>query len=134
MGGGGGSKKILVGLVVLMLFGVAVYLKLWTIDYTVSSDEAELLRRQFDLANREAMDESAEWRLKYDVEAERATECMNELKQIKGSFEEDDGNAASLNRKLVNLQKVTLFSSTKFNTKIIMMSHNKSYNQAVKRG
>ncbi|CAB4284284.1 unnamed protein product [Prunus armeniaca] len=105
MGGGGGSKKILVGLVVLMLFGVAVYLKLWTIDYTVSSDEAELLRRQFDLANREAMDESAEWRLKYDVEAERATECMNELKQIKGSFEEDDGNAASLNRKLVNLQK-----------------------------
>lgn len=44
MGGGGGSKKILVGLVVLMLFGVAVYLKLWTIDYTVSSDEAELLR------------------------------------------------------------------------------------------
>lgn len=54
--------------------------------------------------------------------------------QIKGSFEEDDGNAASLNRKLVNLQKVTLFSSTKFNTKIIMMSHNKSYNQAVKRG
>ncbi|CAL2267733.1 unnamed protein product [Prunus armeniaca] len=134
MGGGGGSKKILVGLVVLMLFGVAVYLKLWTIDYTVSSDEAELLRRQFDLANREAMDESAEWRLKYDVEAERATECMNELKQIKGSFEEDDGNAASLNRKLVNLQKVTLFSSTKFNTKIVMMSHNKSYNQAVKRG
>ncbi|PQQ21093.1 uncharacterized protein Pyn_21004 [Prunus yedoensis var. nudiflora] len=105
MGGGGGSKKILVGLVVLMLFGVAVYLKLWTIDYTVSSDEAELLRRQFDLANREAMDESAEWRLKYDVEAERATKCMNELKQIKGSFEEDDGNAASLNRKLVNLQK-----------------------------
>ncbi|ONI03072.1 hypothetical protein PRUPE_6G236600 [Prunus persica] len=81
MGGGGGSKKILVGLVVLMLFGVAVYLKLWTIDYTVSSDEAELLRRQFDLANREAMDESAEWRLKYDVEAERATKCMNELKQ-----------------------------------------------------
>ncbi|XP_008243938.1 PREDICTED: uncharacterized protein LOC103342134 [Prunus mume] len=105
MGGGGGSKKILVGLVVLMLFGVAVYLKLWTIDYTVSSDEAELLRRQFDLANREAMDESAEWRLKYDVEAERVTECMNELKQIKGSFEVDDGNAASLNRKLVNLQK-----------------------------
>lgn len=39
-------------------------------------------RRQFDLANREAMDESAEWRLKYDVEAERATQCMNELKQV----------------------------------------------------
>ncbi|XP_004304431.1 PREDICTED: uncharacterized protein LOC101312560 isoform 1 [Fragaria vesca subsp. vesca] len=61
-------------------------------------------RRQFDLANREAMDESAEWRLKYDVEAERSTKCMNELKQIKGSLEED-GNATNINLKLVMQQK-----------------------------
>lgn len=39
-------------------------------------------RRQFDLANREAMDESAEWRLKYDEEVERATKCLNELIKV----------------------------------------------------
>ncbi|KAL6133393.1 hypothetical protein ACLB2K_065629 [Fragaria x ananassa] len=65
---------------------------------------ALLSRQQFDLANREAMDESAEWRLKYDVEAERSTKCVNELNQIKGSLEED-GNAANINLKLVMLQK-----------------------------
>ncbi|XP_062004090.1 uncharacterized protein LOC133721479 [Rosa rugosa] len=104
MGGGGGNKKILASFVVLMFLGIAVYFRLWTIDYRVSSDETELIRRQFDLANREAMDESAEWRLKYDVEAERSTKCMNKLKQMKGSLEED-GNAANINQKLVMLQK-----------------------------
>ena len=39
-------------------------------------------RRQFDLANREALDESAEWRLRFDEEAERNIQCMNELKQV----------------------------------------------------
>ncbi|XP_009345769.2 uncharacterized protein LOC103937533 [Pyrus x bretschneideri] len=104
-GGGGGSKKILVGLVLVMFLGIAVYLRLWTIDYSISSDEADLLRRQFDLANREAMDESAEWRLKYDEEAKKATKCINQLKQIKGLFGEGDGNAANVDQKLLNLQK-----------------------------
>lgn len=44
MGGGGGSKKILVGFVVLMFLGSVVYFRLWTIDYKVSSDETELIR------------------------------------------------------------------------------------------
>nr|XP_004304432.2 PREDICTED: uncharacterized protein LOC101312560 [Fragaria vesca subsp. vesca] len=104
MRGGGGNKKVLLSFVILMFLGIAVYFRLWTIDYRVSSDETELIRRQFDLANREAMDESAEWRLKYDVEAERSTKCMNELKQIKGSLEED-GNATNINLKLVMQQK-----------------------------
>ncbi|PRQ43543.1 hypothetical protein RchiOBHm_Chr3g0469601 [Rosa chinensis] len=104
MVGGGGNKKVLASFVVLMFLGIAVYFRLWTIDYRVSSDETELIRRQFDLANREAMDESAEWRLKYDVEAERSTKCMNELKQMKGSLEEDR-NAANIKQKLVMLQK-----------------------------
>ncbi|XP_050379489.1 uncharacterized protein LOC126796807 [Argentina anserina] len=104
MGGGGGNKKVLVSFAVLMFLGIAVYFRLWSIDYRVSSDETELIRRQFDLANREAMDESAEWRLKYDVEAERSTRCINELKQLRGSIE-DDGNAANNNHKLMMLQK-----------------------------
>uniref|UniRef100_A0A0D2ZVH4 Uncharacterized protein n=1 Tax=Brassica oleracea var. oleracea TaxID=109376 RepID=A0A0D2ZVH4_BRAOL len=36
-------------------------------------------RRQFDLANREAMDESAEWRRMFDCEAEKASNCNSEL-------------------------------------------------------
>ncbi|KAJ4847848.1 hypothetical protein Tsubulata_000175 [Turnera subulata] len=53
---------------------------LWAIDYAISSDDAELLR-QFDLASKEALDESAEWRMKYDEEVERAAKCDKELIQ-----------------------------------------------------
>lgn len=42
--GGGERKKILVGLAVAMFLGVAVYLRLWTIDYSFSSDDSEILR------------------------------------------------------------------------------------------
>ncbi|XP_012082360.1 uncharacterized protein LOC105642218 [Jatropha curcas] len=99
--GGGERKKILVGLVVAMFLGIAVYLRLWSIDYAISSDDTELLRRQFDLANREAMDESAEWRMKYDEEAERGAKCDKELIEIKQKVED----AASTNQQLVMLQK-----------------------------
>ncbi|CAL5389494.1 unnamed protein product [Camellia sinensis] len=64
-----------------MVLGIAVYLRLWVIDYRISSDEAELLRRQFDLANREAMEESAEWRFKYDEEVKKASNCAQELNE-----------------------------------------------------
>ncbi|CAF2056664.1 unnamed protein product [Brassica oleracea] len=38
-----------------------------------------LATRFFDLANREAMDESAEWRRMFDCEAEKASKCNSEL-------------------------------------------------------
>ncbi|XP_026399449.1 protein AUXIN SIGNALING F-BOX 2-like [Papaver somniferum] len=38
--------------------------------------------RQFDLANREVMDESAEWRLKYDQELQKSNVCAKELAEI----------------------------------------------------
>ncbi|KAL6336280.1 hypothetical protein AAG906_014449 [Vitis piasezkii] len=101
----GGRSPILVGLVLVMVLGCAIYFRLWTIDYTISSDETEILRRQFDLANREAMDESAEWRLKYDEEVERATKCLNELIKVKESSEKKVEDAASTNQKLAMLQK-----------------------------
>ncbi|XP_052172061.1 uncharacterized protein LOC127787982 isoform X3 [Diospyros lotus] len=75
----GGRRQILIGLGVVMLLGIAISFRLWSIDYRISSGEAELLRRQFDLANREAMDESAEWRLRYDKEAENSSRCSKEL-------------------------------------------------------
>lgn len=41
-----------------------------------------ICRRQFDIANREAMDESAEWRQKYDWEVDRANKCVKELQVV----------------------------------------------------
>ncbi|KAG2251244.1 hypothetical protein Bca52824_081380 [Brassica carinata] len=46
--------------------------------FSIASDDTERLR-QFDLANREAMDESAEWRRMFDCEAEKASKCNSEL-------------------------------------------------------
>ncbi|KAF9665033.1 hypothetical protein SADUNF_Sadunf16G0080000 [Salix dunnii] len=98
---GGERKRMLVGLVVAMILGIAVYFRLWTIDYAISSDDTELIRRQFDLANREALDESAEWRMKYDEEVERSAKCDKQLIEIKQKVED----AASINQQLVMLQK-----------------------------
>ncbi|CAI9273302.1 unnamed protein product [Lactuca saligna] len=94
---------LLIGVVIVMVLGLAVYMKLWTIDYQISSNETELIRRQFDLANREAMDESAEWRLKFDVAEERANKCTKELKRVKESLGDKSGN--SITKRLDMLQK-----------------------------
>ncbi|KAK4419207.1 hypothetical protein Salat_2333500 [Sesamum alatum] len=97
-------RQISIALGLAMLMGIAVYFRLWTIDYRVSSNDTELLRRQFDLANREAMDESAEWRRRYDWEFEKAAECSRQLEAIKKSAGETKGSAV-LNRRLEMLQK-----------------------------
>ncbi|XP_023005818.1 uncharacterized protein LOC111498710 [Cucurbita maxima] len=101
---GRNQKQILVGLAAAMVLGLVVYMRLWIIDYSMSTDEAELLRRQFDLANREAMDESAEWRRMYDHELDRANSCNSELNKLKESFEKV-GDVARINQKLTNLQE-----------------------------
>ena len=41
---GRNQKQILVGLAAAMFLGLVVYMRLWTIDYSMSTDEAELLR------------------------------------------------------------------------------------------
>ncbi|XP_058214124.1 uncharacterized protein LOC131325727 isoform X3 [Rhododendron vialii] len=99
---GRGRSPVLIGLALVMVLGIAVYSRLWVIDYRISSNEAELLRRQFDSANREAMEESAEWRLRYDDEVVRSRKCAAELieKSLKTKVED-----ASINGKLEMLQK-----------------------------
>ncbi|KAL6574852.1 hypothetical protein OROMI_012137 [Orobanche minor] len=74
-------RQLLIALGIVMLIGIAVYLRLWTIDYRISSNDTELLRRQFDFASREAMDESAEWRRRYDGEFDKASKCFSELEE-----------------------------------------------------
>ncbi|XAR69094.1 hypothetical protein NMG60_11000562 [Bertholletia excelsa] len=97
-------RSVLIGLALVMVLGIAVYFRLWIIDYRISSDDPELLRKQFDLANREAMEESAEWRLKYDEEVERSSKCAEELTKLRQSLEKVE-DAASINTKLEMLQK-----------------------------
>ncbi|KAL0347182.1 UNVERIFIED_CONTAM: hypothetical protein Scaly_1734200 [Sesamum calycinum] len=98
-------RQISIALGLVMLMGIGVYFRLWTIDYCVSSNDTELLRRQFDLANREAMDESAEWRRRYDWEFEKAAECSRQLDEIKRSAGETKGVSAVLHREMEMLQK-----------------------------
>ncbi|KAL8210542.1 hypothetical protein R6Q59_014652 [Mikania micrantha] len=74
-------RPLLIGVIIVMVLGLSVYLRLWTIDYQISSTETELLRKQFDLANMEAVDESAEWRLRFDEAEARATKCTKELQR-----------------------------------------------------
>ncbi|XP_028776052.1 uncharacterized protein LOC114732849 [Neltuma alba] len=106
---GGRRRSLIAGLAFLMLMGTAVYFRLWAIDYSVSSEDTELLRRQFDLANREAMDESAEWRLKYDEEVDKARKCFDELQALRMGKNKDSSlkldNASSVNHKLAVLRK-----------------------------
>jgi hypothetical protein len=41
-----------------------------------------IIRRQFERANLEAMDESAEWRMKYDTEFEKNRQLQDELSTV----------------------------------------------------
>jgi hypothetical protein len=43
---------------------------------------ALIIRRQFERANLEAMDESAEWRMKYDTEFSKNRLLQNELSTV----------------------------------------------------
>ncbi|XP_058094464.1 uncharacterized protein LOC131240339 [Magnolia sinica] len=94
-----------IGLILVLFLGVAVYLRLWAIDFSFSKDDNDLLRRQFDLASREAMEESAEWRLKYDEEVERGTQRLRELIQVKEALEQKIDETASIDNRLIVLQK-----------------------------
>ncbi|XP_059306552.1 uncharacterized protein LOC132057997 [Lycium ferocissimum] len=108
---GRGRKQIFLGLGLVMVMGLAVYLRLWTIDYKFSSTETELLRRQFNLASREAMDESAVWRKRYNDEEVKSSACQKEVIKIgayatlsiKQLLKED--STASIKKKLDLLQK-----------------------------
>ncbi|KAJ8616017.1 hypothetical protein MRB53_035389 [Persea americana] len=91
-----------------MFMGIAVYLRLWSIDSGFSQQESEMLRKQFDLANREAMEESAEWRLKYDEQVQRATQLLGELERVKVALDQKTEEATSERNNLALLEKENL--------------------------
>ncbi|XP_077229134.1 acyl-CoA-binding domain protein isoform X4 [Tasmannia lanceolata] len=97
-----------IGLILIMLLGMAIYLRLWAIDSTFSKEDNEMIRRQFDLANREAMEEAADWRLKYDEEVERGAYRLKELMEVKEALEQKTEEAASISGRLAMLEKENL--------------------------
>ncbi|KAL1549425.1 hypothetical protein AAHA92_17531 [Salvia divinorum] len=98
-------RHIFIALGFLLLLGIAIHFRLWAIHRRISSNDSQLLRRQFDLANREAMDESAEWRRRFDLEFDKAAKCSTEMDQIKKSTGEKAKASAVLNKKIEMLQK-----------------------------
>ncbi|MQL85401.1 hypothetical protein Taro_017919 [Colocasia esculenta] len=98
-------RPTVVLVVLAMLAGVSVvYLRLWAVDSGFSSSEdREFLRKQFDRANIEAMDESAEWRMKYDAEVERARRYKEEAKQAKDAIANAKESVAFLQKENTNL-------------------------------
>ncbi|CAL9136395.1 unnamed protein product [Musa acuminata var. zebrina] len=102
-------RAILVGFAVALFLGVAVYFRLWAIDRqddsTATADDRETLRRQFERANMEAMDESAEWRMKYDGEVERNKQVQDELQKAKASLSSATKRFDILQKESMNLQK-----------------------------
>ncbi|XP_047963580.1 uncharacterized protein LOC125208072 [Salvia hispanica] len=95
-------RHIFIALGFLLLLGIAIHFRLWAIHRIISSNDSQLLRQQFDLANREAMDESAEWRRRFDLEFDKAAKCYTELDQIKKATGE---KTKVLNKKMEMLQK-----------------------------
>ncbi|KAL3531935.1 hypothetical protein ACH5RR_005456 [Cinchona calisaya] len=97
------TRQFFILFLLVMLMAIAAYIWIWTIDYRISSQESQLLRQQFDLAHREAMDESAEWRQRFDEEVEKTKMCIKELDEIKESHRTT--HAAGVNKKLEMLEK-----------------------------
>ncbi|KAK1621278.1 hypothetical protein QYE76_026795 [Lolium multiflorum] len=91
MGGRGGGRRqerqaLMAAFAVALLMGTAVYFRIWarqSDDPSFTADDREELRRQFEHANLEAMDESAEWRMKYDTEFGRNRQLEEELLKAK---------------------------------------------------
>ncbi|KAG6512499.1 uncharacterized protein LOC121976746 [Zingiber officinale] len=103
-------RAILVGFAVALFFGVSVYARLWAIDRreddaSSSVENLDSLRRQFERANLEAMDESAEWRMKYDEEVERNRQIQDELLKVKTSLSGAIRRSETLQKEKVSLQK-----------------------------
>ncbi|KAH7669872.1 Myosin rod fragments domain-containing protein [Dioscorea alata] len=96
--GGGQRRRLLLGFGLALLFGMAIYFRLWVIDSSFSLDDREALRKQFDRANMEAMDESAEWRMKYDRELEISRQYQLEITEIKDALSDSK-------KKIVTLQE-----------------------------
>ncbi|GLJ53098.1 hypothetical protein SUGI_1131470 [Cryptomeria japonica] len=64
----------------MMGMGVIIYLRLWNVESDLHLEEDTRVDRiVFEQAQSEALDEAAEWRKKYDEEAEKSSEQQQKL-------------------------------------------------------
>ncbi|KAL0928236.1 hypothetical protein M5K25_000108 [Dendrobium thyrsiflorum] len=107
-------RTLILGFVVALLLGTVIYLRLWSIDSSFTVDDREELRRQFDRANMEAMDESAAWRMKYDAEFDKSRQFEDELVKVKAAQAGTNERLIALRKENESLKKkVKLLMSTK---------------------
>ncbi|KAK9168815.1 hypothetical protein Syun_000955 [Stephania yunnanensis] len=99
------ARPIWFGLAMVLLFGFFTYMRLWSIHSDFSHADTDLIRKQFDLANREAMDESAEWRFKYDEVVERAAKCVKDLIQAKEALDKKVEDFDRISEEMADLEK-----------------------------
>ncbi|KAM0826766.1 hypothetical protein ACQ4PT_068653 [Festuca glaucescens] len=113
MGGRGGGRRqerqaLMLAFAVALLMGTAVYFRIWarqSDDPSFTADDREELRRQFEHANLEAMDESAEWRMKYDTEFGRNRQLEDELLKAKTTLTASAMRLESLQKDNVLLKR-----------------------------
>ncbi|THU52010.1 hypothetical protein C4D60_Mb06t37090 [Musa balbisiana] len=65
----------------------------------------QVQKREFERANMEAMDESAEWRMRYDVEVDRSRQIQDELLKVKASLAGASRRFSMLQKENMKLQK-----------------------------
>ncbi|CAL9057253.1 unnamed protein product [Musa banksii] len=65
----------------------------------------QVQKREFEHANMEAMDESAEWRMRYDVEVDRSRQIQDELLKVKASLAGASRRFSMLQKENMKLQK-----------------------------
>ncbi|CAN6462204.1 unnamed protein product [Victoria cruziana] len=93
------------GLIIVMVIGFTVYLRLWKVSSSISLQDAQVMRSQFDRAQNEALDESAEWRMKYDEEVQRSGKFLQELIRVREELERKIEEAEKSKGDLAILQK-----------------------------
>lgn len=101
-------QALVVAFAVALLMGTAVYFRIWarqSDDPSFTADDREELRRQFEHANLEAMDESAEWRMKYDTEFGKNRQLQDELVKVKASLSSSTNRFDSLRKDNEMLKK-----------------------------
>lgn len=127
---GARRRTLLMGFVVALFLGVAVYFRLWVIDEeSFSTDDREVLRKQFERANLEAMDESAEWRMKYDGEVEKSRKFQDELLKVKASLASATKGFTNLQKEKMSLQKQVEFLKQQIGAKERRCNCNQSSTQ-----
>ncbi|KAH9288190.1 hypothetical protein KI387_032307, partial [Taxus chinensis] len=93
-------------LISMMAMGILIYLRLWNVEADLHlEDDSRVDRIVFEQAQSEAFDEAAEWRKKYDEEAEKSSEKQQKLVEVTQILKEKTNHLQNLETRITELQK-----------------------------